>query len=408
MQSLSIAIAGCGPAGLGAALALSRQGHSIQLFDQFDVPRPLGSGLILQPPGLEVLDWLGPGPALRQLGQPLDRLYGRAIGSGRVVLDVKYDALGQGLRGLGVHRAALFNVLHDAVLAAGMPIASSCRIAALARGHGGRPSLLAQDGSLHGPFDLVVDALGSRSPLIEHAAAPVLRRRLGYGAIWASLPWAGAFDPHALEQRYREASVMIGVLPIGRLAEGEGKQAAFFWSLKTDDYPAWQREGLENWKTRVRSLWPDTGVLLDHIIDPAQLTLASYGHHTLPLPFGERIAFIGDSAHSTSPQLGQGANMALLDVAALAQAFEDTDDLAAALAGYARLRRLHVRLYQALSVIFTPFYQSDSRILPLIRDQLVSPVSRMPGATKLLAGIVAGLMVDPLSGLRGFRAASGA
>ena len=121
---------------------------------------------------------------------------------------------------------------------------------------------------------------------------------------------------------------MIGVLPIGRLAEDEGKQAAFFWSLKTDDHPAWLREGLQSWKGRVCGLWPDTGVLLDHISDPAQLALASYGHHTLPLPFGERIVFIGDSAHSTSPQLGQGANMALLDVAALAQAFEDNDDLA--------------------------------------------------------------------------------
>ncbi|MBL8908627.1 MAG: FAD-dependent monooxygenase [Rhizobiales bacterium] len=405
MQPLSIAIAGCGPAGLAAALALSRQGHAIRLFDQFDIPRPLGSGLILQPPGMEVLDWLGPGPLLRRLGQPLDRLYGRAIGSGRVVLDVKYKALGEGLCGLGVHRAALFNVLHDAVLGANLPIASSRRIAGLTRANDGRPLVLAHDGSQHGPFDLVVDALGSRSPLIEHAAAPAQRHKLDYGAIWASLPWCGGFDPNALEQRYCEASVMIGVLPIGRLKDGEGKQAAFFWSLKTSDHPAWLREGLGTWKTRVRGLWPETGVLLDHIGDPAQLTLASYGHHTLPLPFGERIVFIGDSAHSTSPQLGQGANMALLDVAALAQALEDSDDLAAALADYARLRRLHVRLYQALSVVFTPFYQSDSLILPLIRDQLVSPVSRMPGATRLLASIVAGLMVNPLSRLRSFRTA---
>ncbi len=228
MQPLSIAIAGCGPAGLAAALALSRQGHAIRLFDQFDIPRPLGSGLILQPPGLEVLDWLGPGPALRQLGQPLERLYGRAIGSDRVVLDVKYKALGRGLQGLGVHRAALFNVLHDAVLAAGLPIAKSRRITTLGRASDGRPLLLAHDGSQLGPYDLVVDALGSRSPLIEHAAAPVLRRRLDYGAIWASLPWSGNFDPHALEQRYRNASIMIGVLPIGRLGEGERKSCGFF------------------------------------------------------------------------------------------------------------------------------------------------------------------------------------
>ena len=50
------------------------------------------------------------------------------------------------------------------------------------------------------------------------------------------------------------------------------------------------------------------------------MTLARYAHHTLQVPAGDGIAFIGDSAHSTSPQLGQGANMALLDAAALAVA----------------------------------------------------------------------------------------
>jgi len=403
LQPISIAIAGCGPAGLAAALALSRQGHSISLFDQFDRPRPLGSGLILQPPGLAALDWLGLGARMRALGQPLDRLYGRAIPSGRVVLDVHYRALGPGQRGLAVHRAALFGVLHDAVTAAGLPVETDCRIAKLDRAPDGRPCLVASDGRRCGPFDLIIDALGSRSPLIEHAAAPVLRRRLDYGAIWASLPWAGAFDPNALEQRYRAASVMIGVLPIGRRQEEGETEAAFFWSLKTADYALWQRGGLATWKDQVRHLWPETEALLAQINDPAQLALAGYGHHTLPLPFGARLVFIGDSAHSTSPQLGQGANMALLDVAALAHALAEARDLASALADYARLRRLHVRLYQALSVVFTPFYQSDSLILPLIRDQLVAPLSRLPVVSRVLARIVAGLLVDPASRLAPLR-----
>jgi 2-polyprenyl-6-methoxyphenol hydroxylase-like FAD-dependent oxidoreductase len=395
LNSLNIAIAGCGPAGLAAALALSRAGHAILLFDQFDTPRPLGSGLILQPPGLDVLDWLGVGARMRALGQPLDRLYGRAIPSGRVVLDVHYSALGSGERGLAVHRAALFGVLHNAVTEAGIAIEIACKIAKLEYAPDRRPTLIAGDGRRFGPFDLVIDALGSRSPLIDHAAAPVLRRRLDYGALWASLKWAGDFDRHALEQRYRAASVMIGVLPIGRRAEDGEAEAAFFWSLNTIDYAQWQSAGLSKWKAQVRRLWPETEPLLAQIEDPAQLALAGYGHHTLPLPFGKRLAFIGDSAHSTSPQLGQGANMALLDVAALAQAFTETDDLAMALEAYARLRRLHVRLYQALSVVFTPFYQSDSLILPLLRDQLVAPLSRLPIASRILARIVAGLLVDP-------------
>ena len=139
-----------------------------------------------------------------------------------------------------------------------------------------------------------------------------------------------------------------------------------------------ESQGLASWREHVARLWPAAEALVAHVDDPDQMVLASYGHHTLPLPFGDRIVFIGDSAHSTSPQLGQGANMALLDVKALALALERSATVEDALALYARKRRLHVRLYQFMSAMFTPFYQSDSNILPLFRDWLVAPASRLP------------------------------
>src|SRR5689334_2121221 len=101
-----MAIAGCGPAGLAAALALTRSGHKVHIFDQFDEPRPVGSGLIMQPTGLAVLDWLGLGDDLRRLGAPIERLFGREAHSGRIVLDVRYRALGADRSGLAVHRSA--------------------------------------------------------------------------------------------------------------------------------------------------------------------------------------------------------------------------------------------------------------------------------------------------------------
>ena len=385
MARLEIGIAGCGPAGLAAALALSRQGHRVILFDQFDTPRPFGSGLILQPVGLAVLDWLGLGTRMRSLGARIDRLFGRACGTGRVVLDVGYDAMGEA-RGLAVHRGALFNVLLDAGRAAGIEVRTASHITGL-----NGTSLILNQGRKEGPFDLVIDALGSRSPLILYAAAPDYRSRLDYGAIWASLPWPGApFSPHALEQRYDKASIMRGVLPIGRQREGEEEQCAFFWSLKASDFAAWRDGGLEPWKDRMRHYWPDISGLLETITSPEQMVLARYDHHTLALPFGDSLVFIGDSAHATSPQLGQGANMALLDVYALAQALMDKTDLRDALKAYAQARRFHVRLYQGLSRVFTPFYQSDSVLLPLVRDYLVAGISRLGPAQKLLASVVSG------------------
>src|SRR5690606_31182113 len=109
------------------------------------------------------------------------------------------------------------------------------------------------------------------------------------------------------------ARVMIGVLPIGRAEPGGERMAAFFWSLKPDAAARVQSEGLEAWKARVVGYWPKCAAYVDQIDSFDQLSLARYGHHTLPVPAGRRLAIIGDAAHSTSPQLGQGANMALLD-----------------------------------------------------------------------------------------------
>ncbi|CAN5148800.1 NAD(P)/FAD-dependent oxidoreductase [soil metagenome] len=381
-------------------MGLARQGQRVTLFDQFAAPKPLGSGLILQPTGMAVLDHLGLGDAIRGRGARIDRLYGRACGSGRTVLDVRYAALEGDQHGIAVHRAALFGVLYESVLARGIAIERDFRVTRLERNADG-VTVMAADGRRAGPFDLIIDAMGSRSPLLAEAAAPASYAPLSYGAIWATLPWPGApFAGNALEQRYRDASVMIGVLPVGRVSPDGEDLAAFFWSLKTAGHARWLAEGLDAWKATVRSLWPETEILLDQIREREQMILATYQHHTLPLPFGERIAFIGDSAHSTSPQLGQGANMALIDAAALAAAFDTSGTLPQALARYAALRRTHVRLFQGLSRVFTPFYQSDSSILPFLRDWLVAPASAMPGIPRTLAKIVAGRLGNPLSFLR--------
>jgi 2-polyprenyl-6-methoxyphenol hydroxylase-like FAD-dependent oxidoreductase len=386
-----IAVCGCGPAGLAAALFLHRGGHRVTIFERFETPQPLGSGLMLQPTGLAVLARLGLDQDILALGHRVDRMFGRALGSGRTVLDVSYGALGAERYALAVHRAALFGTLFTAAQRDGIALEGRVEIADLERVSEGRPLLVDIKGLRRGPFDLVIDALGARSPLTQYAHGRLTTRPLRYGALWVSLPWLdGVFARHTLEQRYDRASVMIGVLPIGRHAGSAAEQTAFFWSLRSADYDSWRAAGLARWKDAVLRAWPETESLLAPITHADDLTLARYGHHTLARPYGDRIAFVGDVAHATSPQLGQGANMALLDALALAQGLAAEPDLAGALAGYAARRRLHVRLYQAMSRIFTPFYQSDSIALPFIRDSLFVPMTRLPGVPRLLASLVGG------------------
>ena len=55
-----------------------------------------------------------------------DRLFGRVVPSRRVILDVHYKNLQQGMFGVAVHRAALFGPLFEAVGAEGKPASSIC------------------------------------------------------------------------------------------------------------------------------------------------------------------------------------------------------------------------------------------------------------------------------------------
>jgi salicylate hydroxylase len=390
MRGLDIGIAGCGIGGLAAALLLARDGHRVCLYERFESPRPVGSGLMIQPTGLAVLERLGLASALVGAAAPVERLFGQAEPSGRVVLDVRYEWLRRpGACGFGVHRAALFDILHRAVIAEAIPIHTGRTVTALAEGR-----LRFAGGDSSPRHDLLVDSLGAGSPL---AGEPV--RALAYGALWASLDWVEGFDEAALEQRYRRASVMTGVLPVGLAPGGGRRQAAFFWLLRGNRLGEWRARGLEAWKDDVRALWPATSPLLDQIEDPGRLTFARYAHRTLREPAGPGLIHIGDSWHSTSPQLGQGANMALLDAWALAKALSEEEGLDRALRRAVALRRFHVRLYQALSALFTPAYQSDGLILPWIRDRIVPPFGGLWPATRIQAEMVAGTFGGPLERL---------
>lgn len=390
-RTCDIGIAGAGIAGLAAAALLPRAGHRITVFDQFPAPAPIGSGLMIQPAGLAVLEHLGLDEDLIALASPIGRLLGHSEPRGRAVLDVRYP---RGYRGLAVQRSALFSLLYRAAVQAGARIVPGTRISG-AEDSNGKIALLTPSGAL-GPFDLALDCLGHRSILCPMAAVD-----LAFGALWGLVDWpeSGPFDDGQLAQRYRAASVMAGVLPVGRARPGAPRRATFFWSLRMADHPAWLARPLDGWKAEVRALWPDCACLLDQIGGHGDLTFARYAHRTLGRPVSGLLAHLGDSYHATSPQLGQGANMALLDAMALAASIEQNADVEAALARYAALRRWHVRIYQAASWMFTPAYQSDSRALPVFRDWVIAPMARIPPAPMLLAELVGGRIGGPLKGM---------
>lgn len=386
-HSLDIAIAGAGIGGLAAAALLAQDGHRVTVYDQFDAPRPVGSGLVIQPVGQAVLDLCGAGAA-HALGARIHRMSGSEVGHGRMVLDVRYDRPGGPRHGLAIHRGALFGALLAAAKAAGAGVVPSARVVLRSDGW-----LVTETGRL-GPFDLIVDAAGAHSAL-----SPLVARPLPFGAVWGTVPWPQDTElpTDQLCQRYRRADRMAGVLPLGRMTVEGPPLAAVFWSLPRAALETWQETDTPGWKAEVTAFWPAMAPFLTAIRTPADMTPARYSHGTLARPYAGRLVHIGDAAHRASPQLGQGANMALLDALALAHAVKAGPDDPGPI--YARLRRWHVRLYQGMSAAFTPQYQSDSRLLPLLRDRILTPLSRLPPVPRILTRLVGGDLILPLAGV---------
>ena len=367
---------------MASALALARRGHEVTLLECFDSPRPLGSGLLLQPAGLAALKVLGLDGAMLAAGARIERLDGRDL-AGRRVLDMSYATWRPGGFGLGVHRATLFQVLHAALAPAGVTVRTGVEVVALE--DPARPRLRDSEGRVHGPFDLAVVADGSasrlRSLVRPRARAPLYP----WGAVWAN-----ARDPEgafagALRQRYERASTMMGVLPIGTGPDGTGDQVSLFWSLPVAAMDGFFAGDLAAWRARALAVWPQAEPLLADLRTPADFSRATYRDVAAGRWSNGGFTLIGDAAHGTSPQLGQGANLALIDAVELADRLTPGRPVAVSLSRFQAARRRQTAVYQLASRALTPLFQSRGWAGPLVRDLLFSPLSRLP----LLRGISA-------------------
>ena len=153
---------------------------------------------------------------------------------------------------------------------------------------------------------------------------------------------------------------------------------AFFWSLPLCEVEQQKAAGLGALKARILAAWPQLARLVDEISSFDQFALATY-RDVVMRPWSKgNVLVLGDAAHGTSPQLGQGANLALIDALTITHCIRETADAARAIALYWRMRRAHTAYYQLASRALTPAFQSHSRVMAWLRDTLLVGARYVP------------------------------
>jgi 2-polyprenyl-6-methoxyphenol hydroxylase-like FAD-dependent oxidoreductase len=398
MKRQSVAIIGAGTAGLATAIVLAKQGHDITIFEQVAQMENVGAGLLLQPSGMAVFEHLGALEHALDLGAPIDALKGWSKNA--LLVNSSYAEVAPNLTGLGMHRAALCDVLMQQLKHYNVRWLMATEVSAVIDHHdhmqvsysSNQPSDQTQQSS---NYDVVLVANGARSHLRPKAWTR-LDQPYPWGAVWAIVPETTSLDYRILHEFYHGSSRMMGLLPTGSTPQAQGKPlTSIFWSLPAQQIDHWIRspaDEFQMWQDEVHQLWPAAGGWLKESIHSSSQFMPARYRDVVMSRFGQnRLGILGDAAHAMSPQLGQGANMALLDAWAIGQAFRSSNNYADIWAHYHRVRLPSIQFYQSMSRLLTPFYQSHSKSYGVLRDVGFTWMYRVPWLRQQMAATISGV-----------------
>jgi 2-polyprenyl-6-methoxyphenol hydroxylase-like FAD-dependent oxidoreductase len=325
-------IIGGGIGGVAAAVALERVGVECDIFEQAEELREVGAGLSIWANAWQALEKLGVGRALLALGSNVARLETRTS-DGRVLAAVPLAELE---KRLGVPAFAVLprpDLLRELTRLVDKP-RTHCRARCVGiEESAGRMTARFADG-YQAEAGLLVGADGLHSVVRSHLHGSVKPRYAGYTC------WRGM------------ATCEAKALPLTTGFEAWGPGARFalyhcgpgrvFW-YATRNAPQASPDPPDGRKAEVRRLFQDwhepipeaieatleTEILRNDIVDRRPLSRWGRGRMTL----------LGDAAHPTTPNLGQGACQALEDAVVLADCWRQCREVEPALRRYERQRQ---------------------------------------------------------------------
>lgn len=371
-MSRSAIVVGGGIGGLAVAGGLTGAGWRVTVLERAPEFTEVGAGIVLEPNAVRALDWLGHAQRLRALSAAQGTA-GLRSWRGRWLVRSKVDALQQryGVPAYALHRAELLQLLLDA--AAGAELRTGHLVTGM-RQDADRATVTFEADGGGGALaaDLVVAADGGRSA-IRTAVLPA-HPGLSYAgyvtwrAVVDAAAAAGAEIPAAVTESWGPGR-RFGIVPLtdGRLywfATASGPPGTGLG----DDLAAIAAR-FDGWHDPVERVLAATkpDALLRHDIFSMGDPLPSYVHG--------RVVLVGDAAHAITPDLGQGAALAIEDAVVLtAELGRSPDDLSGALARYDAARRPRTQKLVRASAQVGRLGQRSNRPANAARDALISLV----------------------------------
>jgi len=363
MSGRSVLIVGGGIAGLALARALERAGVPWELLERAPAWAPLGAGIVLGTNAMAVMRRLGLDEEILARGHVLGEMAitdarGRVLG--RTHLARVAERFGPSV---AIHRATLHEVLAKA---AGDRARLGATVASLEPREG--CVRVRRDDGTESERALVVGADGLRSLTRELLFGEVAPAYAGYTC------WRLVVERPPGFTRAQEMwghGRRFGIVPI----DDGSRVYCFAVANAPAGTPDPEAGRVERFRARFAGFGGPVPAVLEQRIEPAQLL-----HHDLEEVvhrpwYRGRVVLVGDAAHGMTPNMGQGAAMALEDVAVLAELLATPgaldDGLDAALAAWMERREPRVRWVQDQSRRIGRVAQWEGRAACALRNTLV-------------------------------------
>ena len=385
-ERFDVAVVGAGPAGATLALALSRAGLSVAILDAELIETRLGErfdGRAWAIAEANMLQYhaLGVGPALEAAGEASTAIRvtegpppsAAARPPHLSVLSFEAPLIGAETGGaplaLLIENRHLRAVLNTALVEAGAHLLAPCTVEGLELERGWARLQLDDGRTIRARLVVAADGKGSRL----RAAAGIGVNGWSYGQLGVVGTVRLAHPHGGVAHEFFMPPSALAVLPL------TGGRASLVWVEPTARGEALLHASEAAFEAHLNRRLGDA-------LGPATLEGPRIGY-----PLGlqiaermtaERLALVGDAAHSIHPIAGQGLNLGLKDVAALAEVLAEAsrrgEDIGgpAVLERYARWRRVDRLAFAAATDFFVRAYGWKNPLFGVVRRTVTGAMNR--------------------------------